>query len=113
MIEAAILILIVLYVLGYVSIPGVSIPNIQIYTFNNHHITLYELLIIGVLFAVLSFAPRFLRIVIGAVSLIWVLSTIGIIAVKGLPALVIIALIFIMIFHRSIHYYRRYRRRYY
>lgn len=113
MIEAALMILIVLFVLGYVNIPGVTIPNYHLYTLNHHVITLYEVLIFIVIFWVIGFAPRFLRIIAGALLIIWILSTFGIITVKGLPAIIVLALIGVTTLHRSFHWYRYYRRRYY
>lgn len=112
MIETALMILIILYVLGYVNIPGVTIPNYHIYAFNHHVITLNEILITAAIFLMIGFAPRFLRIIAGALLIIWVISTLGFINVKGLQSIIIISLIVIVIGHRSFHYYHRYRRRY-
>lgn len=113
MIEAALVILISLFVLGYVSIPGVTIPNYHLYTFNHHSITLYEILIFVVIFWMLKILPSYLRIVAGALLIIWIASTLGFIMVKGLPLVIIFVLILVVVFHRSFHYYHRYRRRYY
>ncbi len=113
MIETALAILVILFVLGYVSIPGVTIPNYHIYTFNNHQITFYEILIFFVIFWLLKLLPRYLRIVAGALLIIWIISTLGFIAIKGLPLIIIAALILVTLSHRSFHYYHRYRRRYY
>lgn len=112
MVEAALMILIVLFVAGYVTIPGIHIPNYQLYTFNHHIFTLNELLIVLVLFWIIGFVPRFMRIFVGALLLIWIVSTLGIIAVKNLPAIVIGVLIFAVLIHRCFHHYYRYRRRY-
>lgn len=112
MVEASIIILIILFVLGYVSIPGVTIPNYQVYTLNHHVITLYEILILIVIFWMLKVLPYYLRVVAGALLLIWIASTLGFIMVKGLPMVIIIALILVTVSHRSFHWYHRYRRRY-
>ncbi len=113
MVEAALMILIVLFVTGYVTIPGVHIPNYQLYTYNHHIFTLNELLIFLVLFWIIGFVPRYLRIFVGALLIIWIVATLGIIAVTNLPAIVIGVLIFALLIHRSFHHYSRYRRRYY
>lgn len=113
MVEAALMILILLFVAGYVSIPGVTIPNYQLYTLNHHVITLDEVLIALVIFWIIGFVPRFLRIFLGALLLIWILSSLGVIAVKNLPAISIGVVILAVLLHRGFHHYTRYRRRYY
>lgn len=112
MVEAALMILIVLFVTGYLSIPGIHIPDYHIYTFANHIITLNELLIALVLFWIIGFVPWFLRVFLGAVLIIWILATFGIIAVNHLPEISIGVIIFAVAFHRIFYHYSRYRRRY-
>src|SRR5476649_15513 len=101
MIEAALAILVILFVSGYVSIPGIHIPNYHIYTLNNHVITLNEILIVFVIFWLIRFAPGYLRIFVGALLIIWILATIGIIMVTGLPAIIIATLILVVFLHRT------------
>ncbi len=113
MVEIALILLIGLFLLGFVQIPGVNIPNYQLFVVNAHTVTLYEILTIVVVFGMLTFLPRFLRIVVGALLIVWILATFGFIVVKGLPAITIIALLLIVGLHRSFHWYGRYRRRYY
>ena len=113
MVEAALVILLALFLLGFVKIPGVTIPNYQLFVLNHHTVTLFEVLIVSVVFGMLMFLPRFLRIIAGALIIIWIIATLGIIVVNGLPAITIIILMLILTLHRSHHWYRHYRRRYY
>ena len=113
MIEVALTVLAILFLLGLVHIPGVNIPNYQLFVFNHHPITLFEVLMVAAAFGILTLLPHFLRIVVGALLIIWIISTLGIIVVNGLPAISIIALMIIVLGHRSFHWYGRYRRRYY
>jgi hypothetical protein len=113
MVEFALLLLIGLFLLGFVQIPGISIYNYHLFTFNHHNITLFEVLTVIVVFALLGFIPKLLRIVIGALLIIWILSTLDIIMVKGLPVITIVVLMVVLSFHRSFHWYHRYRRRRY
>lgn len=113
MIEATLVILLGLFLLGFVHIPGVTIPNYQLFVMNHHMITLYEVLIVLVAFGLLMFLPRFMRIIVGALLIIWIISTLGIIVVNGLPAVSIIILMLVVFLHRSFHWYGHYRRRYY
>lgn len=113
MIEATLVILLALFLLGFVHIPGVTIPDYKLFVLNHHMITLFEILIVIVAFGLLALLPRFLRIIVGALLIIWIISTLGIIVVNGLPAITIIILMIIVVCHRSFHWYHHYRRRYY
>lgn len=113
MIEATLVLLLALFLLGFVHIPGVNIPNYKLFVFNHHTITLFEILIVIVAFGLITLLPRFLRIIIGALLIIWIISSLGIIVVNGLPAISIAVIMIVVAFHRSFHWYHRYRRRYY
>jgi len=113
MIEAALVILLILFLLGLVHIPGVNIPNYKLFVFNHHTITLFEVLMIIVAFGILALLPRFIRIIVGALLIIWIISTLGIIVINGLPIISIITLMVVVVLHRSFHWYRHYRRRSY
>ncbi|MGI8419649.1 MAG: hypothetical protein ACR2LN_03315 [Candidatus Levyibacteriota bacterium] len=113
MVEVTLVILLALFLLGFVHIPGVNIQNFKLFVMNHHTITLYEVLIVIVAFGLLMFLPRFMRIIVGALLIIWIISTLGIIMVNGLPAISIIILLLVVTFHRSFHWYGHYRRRRY
>lgn len=112
-IELALVLLLALFLLGFVKIPGVTIPNYHLFTFNHHVVTLFELLTVIVIFGMLVLLPRFLRIVVGALLIIWIISLLGIIAVQGLPIITIVTLMVVVSLHRSFHWFRHYRHRYY
>ena len=110
MIEFALVIVVGLYILGIVKIPGVTIPNYHLFTLNHHTVTLFNVLTVFVIFGVLFLLPRFMRIVVGALLIIWIIALLGIINVQGLPAITILILIGVIFLHRSFHWYHRYRR---
>lgn len=113
MVEAALIILLALFLLGFVKIPGVNIQNYKLFMLNHHMITLYELLIVVVAFGMIMFLPRFMKMVVGALLIIWIVASLGYIVVSGLPEITIVILLLVVTFHRSFHWYRHYRRRYY
>lgn len=113
MIELALVLLLGLFLLGFIKIPGITIHNYNLFTLNHHTVTLFEVLTLIVIFGLLVLLPRFLRIVIGALLIIWIMATLGIIAVQGLPIITIVVLMVVVSIHRSFHWYHRYRRRYY
>lgn len=113
MIEAILVVLILLYVLGFISIPGVSIPNYHLFVFNGHNVTLFEVLIAGVILWLISNLPYWLKFIIGLLLLVWLLATFGIIAVPGLAPVILVIIIVGVFIHRTHHWYHRYRHRYY
>jgi hypothetical protein len=93
MLGAILLVLIILWFFGYIHVQGVTIPNIPLFTLNGHSVSLWELLIFLVILWAIEALPDPLRIIAAVLLVIWLLSTLGIIAVAGLPHIIVIALI--------------------
>lgn len=93
MLGAILLILIVLWFFGYIHIQGISIPNYPLFALNGHSISLWDLLIFLVILWAIEALPGPLRIIAGILLIIWVLSTLGVIAVVGLSHLIVVILI--------------------
>lgn len=101
MLITIVIILVILWFLGYAPISGISIPNIVLFTINNHPVSLWEILILVVVVWAIGILPRPLQAFASALLLLWVLSVLGILAIAGLSniiVLVIIAAIIISIF---------------
>lgn len=93
MLSAIILILIVLWLLGYMPISGITSPEIILFTINNHAVTLWELLILVVVGWAIGILPRPLQAVASVLLLLWVLSVLGIFAIAGLPNILVLVII--------------------
>ena len=98
MIIAIVVILIILWFLGYVPISGISIPNIELFSINNHPITLWSVLILLVVGWAISILPRPLQAVASVLLLLWILSTLGILAIAALPNIVVLIIIAVLVF---------------
>lgn len=98
MLGAIIIILIILWFLGYVNIGNLNIPDISLFTINGNVISLWDLLIFAVILWAIGVLPSPLRQIAGVGLVLWVLATLGIIAIAGLPSLIIIAIILGLIF---------------
>lgn len=98
MLAVIVLILIVLWFLGYVRIGNLNIPDISLFTLNGVDISLWDVLILTVVLWAVSVLPSPLRQIIAVGIVIWVLSTIGVIAIAGLSSLIIIAIILGLLF---------------
>jgi len=86
-------ILIGLWFLGYAPMSGVSFPNIVLFSFNNHQITLLNILILLAVGWAISILPRPFREIASVLLLFWVLSVVGILAIAGLSNILLIAII--------------------
>ncbi len=93
MLLTIVVLLIVLWFLGYVQISNVVIPNVPLFMINEHLVTLVELLIFLAIVWAVSILPTPLRQIGFAVVVLWVLATLGIIAVAGLSSILVIAVI--------------------
>lgn len=93
MLLTIVVLLIVLWFLGYVQISNVVIPNTPLFEINAHMVTLVELLIFVAIVWAVSILPTPLRQVGFAVVVLWVLSTLGIILVAGLSSILVVAII--------------------
>lgn len=93
MLIAIVIILIVLWFLGYAPISGISIPNVVLFTINNHPVTLWEILILAVIGWAIGILPRPLQLVASVLLLLWVLSALGILAITGLPNIIVLVII--------------------
>lgn len=93
MLVALLVILIVLWFLGYIHIPNFFIPNIALFTLNGHIISLWDVLIFLVITALIGILPSPIRQIAFVVYILWVLSTLGFLAIPGLASILVIAII--------------------
>lgn len=94
MLIAIIIILSILWFLGYAPLSGLSIPNITLFSINNHMVTLWEVLILIVVGWAIVLLPRPFQAIASILLLFWILSVLGIIALfTGLPNIIILIII--------------------
>jgi hypothetical protein len=93
MLELIIAILVILWVLGIVSIPWLTIPDIVLFEINSHVISIRDALVFMVVLWAISVLPQAFRIVGAILAILWLLSVFGILAVGGLSNLLLLAII--------------------
>lgn len=98
MLAAIILILLVLWFFGYVNIGNINLPDFPLFTLNGNVISLWDLLILAVIVWAIGVLPSPLRQIAGVGLVLWILATLGIIAIAGLPSLILIAIILGLLF---------------
>jgi hypothetical protein len=89
MIVTIVIILAILWFLGYVPLSGIFI----LFTINNHPVTLWEVLILVVVGWAIGILPRSLQAIASVLLLLWILSVLGILAIAGLPNIIILVII--------------------
>ena len=97
MIIAIVVILAILWFLGYASVSGISIPNFILVTINNHPVTLWEILILAVIAWAIGILPRPFQAVASILLLLWILSVLGIFAIGGLSGIIVLVIIVALI----------------
>ncbi len=86
--------LIALWFLGYIRIDGLpTIPDIQLFVINGQPITLCNVLIFAVICWAIGVLPSPFRQIAGVLLLLWILATLGILAISGLASIIVIAII--------------------
>ncbi len=93
MIAAIILLLIVLWFLGYIRVGGLIIPDFPLFVINGQTITLWNLFLFLVILWAIGVLPSPLRQIAAVMLILWILSTVGILAIAGLSNILVIALI--------------------
>jgi hypothetical protein len=85
--------LIVLWFLGYIQISGLAIPDTTLFYLNAHPITLWNMLTLLVISAVIGLLPNPFRAIASVFLVLWILSVLGIFVFAGLSSILIIAII--------------------
>jgi hypothetical protein len=93
MLVAIVIILVILWFLGYAPISGISIPNLDLFTLNNHQVTLWEILILAVIGWAIGVLPRPFQAIASILLILWVLSVLGILAITGLSNIIVLVII--------------------
>lgn len=93
MLIAIIIILAILWFLGYAPISGISIPNFVLFNINNHPVTLWEVLILAVIGWAIGILPRPFQAVAGVLLFLWILSVLGIFAISGVSSIIVLLII--------------------
>ncbi len=90
MLLALLLVLIVLWFLGYGPIQSLYFP---LFHLGGRTINLWDIIIFLVVLWVIGILPSPLREIAGILLILWLLSTLGILAIAGLANLLVIAII--------------------
>lgn len=93
MLEIVLAILVVLVVFGYLDIPALPIHDITLFSLFGQSISLYDLLIFGIILWIIELLPWPFRGIAMALLILWLLGFFGVIAITGFSNIVVIAII--------------------
>src|SRR5260221_5494305 len=91
MLNLILLFLIILWFLGYLQVPLFAI---SVFSISGHSITLNDILVFLVILWLIGILPYPFRQIASVLLLLWVLSSLGVIAIAGFSTIVLIAIIF-------------------
>lgn len=93
MLLALLLILVVLWAIGYIPVSLFVIPNLLLFSINGHPISLWNILTLAIIFAIISILPRPFREIASVLLLLWILSILGIFFFTGFSNIVVLVII--------------------
>lgn len=93
MLEVILILLIVLWVLGYISIPILASLDFPLFVINGEAISLFDLLIFLLVVWAVGILPTPFREIASVLLLLWVLAILNILAFPGLSGILLIAII--------------------
>ncbi len=93
MVGTILVILLLLWLLGFVQIPWLIFHNRVLFTILGHRVTLWEILLFLVIAWAMESLPDPLRQVAFVLVILWLLSIFGIITIAGLSNMLVVALL--------------------
>lgn len=93
MLLALLLILIILWLLGYIPVAIFAIPNLVLFSINNHPISLWNLIVFAIILAIIGVLPRPFREIASVLLILWILSLLGIFFIAGFSNIIVLAII--------------------
>ena len=92
-------VLVALWLLGLIQIPGIDSLNIELFELFGKTITILDLLIFGAIIWLIGILPSPFRQIAGVIALLWLLAFFGFIAIAGLPNILVLVLIIGLVLH--------------
>lgn len=93
MLLALLIILIILWLLGYIPITLFAVPNLVLFSINNHPISLWNLIVFAIILAIIGVLPRPFREIASILLILWILSILGIFFITAFSNIIVLAII--------------------
>lgn len=95
MLGIIVLVLVGLWVFGYLNISGITLPDMTLFAINGRDITMLNLLVFLLVVGAISILPSPFREISGVLLLLWILAIFGVLSIAGfgLPSILLFAII--------------------
>jgi hypothetical protein len=93
MLELLVFTLFVLWLFGLVSVGGLTLPDIALFTLNGVNITLWDLIALMLVAWIIGLLPSPFSEIGGVMLILWILATLGILSIAGLPNMLMVAIL--------------------
>ncbi len=93
MLTILLVVLIILWALGFIHIGGVFIPDLILFNLNGRPITLWNIITLIVVGWIISILPTPLRQIVSVLLVLWILSLLGILFFGGFSGWILIVII--------------------
>lgn len=85
--------LFMLWLLGFVRLGGIILPDAYLFTINNTQVSLWNVLVLLIVLWVIGMLPSPFAEIASVFLLLWILAILGVLAISGLPNLLLFAMI--------------------
>jgi hypothetical protein len=96
MLIALVLVLAILWVLGYLQIGNLEFLRVPVLSVGERTVTLLDILVALTVILVITALPGFLAVAAGVLLTLWLLAVFGLIAIEGIPLSTLIILVIIV-----------------
>lgn len=93
MLSLILILLIILFILGYLQIPAFPLTDMTLFVFLGRAISLYDLLLFGLILWIIQALPWPFKGLASLILVLWLLSFFSIIAIPGFSNILVLALI--------------------
>jgi hypothetical protein len=93
MLTALLLLLILFWLLGYISLPFIAIPDFVLFDFNGQPVSLWDIIILLLISWIIGVLPSPFRQIAGIFFFLWILSELGILLVAGMSSMLLMVII--------------------
>lgn len=99
MLVALLVVLIILWILGYLPTGGVVVPDMTFFVINDHPVTLLNIIALIVISWIVGLLPSPFCLIASILLVLWVLSILGILAFTGLSQWLVLTIIVGLVFY--------------
>lgn len=99
MLVGLLVVLIILWAIGFLPAGGITIPDTTIFVINGRSITLIDIIVLIVIAWIVELLPSPFRLIASILLILWALSVVGILGFTGLSSWLMLTIIVGLVFY--------------